>query len=97
MEIPKDKILEMLKQQGKSDQVDQAKQELPDEVDPEQHSDQLQSSGATLRSCFPSSAAASPASRASAAPAHSGPPSEKLAVSLDQQPRITWSEGQSAS
>ena len=35
MEIPKDKILELLHQQGKSDQADQAQQELPDKVDPE--------------------------------------------------------------
>jgi hypothetical protein len=34
MEIPKDKILELLQQQGKSDQADQARQELPDHVDP---------------------------------------------------------------
>ena len=35
MEIPKDKILELLHQQGKSDQADQAQRELPDRVDPE--------------------------------------------------------------
>jgi hypothetical protein len=35
MEIPKDKILELLRQQGKSDQADQAQRELPDKVDPE--------------------------------------------------------------
>ncbi len=45
MEIPKDKILEMLQQQGKVDHVDQAKQELPDEVDTDQHSDLLQKLG----------------------------------------------------
>ena len=45
VQIPKDKILEMLQQQGKSDQVDRAKQELPDKVDPEQHSDLLQKFG----------------------------------------------------
>ncbi len=38
MDIPKDKILELLQQQGKSDQVDQARQELPDQVDPERDS-----------------------------------------------------------
>jgi hypothetical protein len=38
MEIPKDKILELLQQQGKNDQVDQARQELPDQVDPEHDS-----------------------------------------------------------
>ncbi len=41
MEIPKDKILELIKDQGKSDQVDQAKQELPDQVDPERDSGML--------------------------------------------------------
>jgi hypothetical protein len=35
MEIPKDKILEMLKDQGKGDQAGQAEQELPDQVDPQ--------------------------------------------------------------
>ena len=38
MEIPKDKILDLLKQQGKQDQVEQAEQELPDQVDPERDS-----------------------------------------------------------
>jgi hypothetical protein len=38
MEIPKDKILELLQQQGKSDQAEQARQELPEQVDPESDS-----------------------------------------------------------
>lgn len=38
MEIPKDKILELLKQQGKDDQVQPARDELPDQVDPERDS-----------------------------------------------------------
>jgi hypothetical protein len=38
MEIPKDKILELLQQQGKDDQVEPARQELPDQVDPESDS-----------------------------------------------------------
>ena len=38
MEIPKDKILDLIRQQGKSDQVEQAEQELPDQVDPERDS-----------------------------------------------------------
>jgi hypothetical protein len=45
VEIPKDKILDMLHQQGKSDQVDQAKQELPDQVDPERDSGVLEKFG----------------------------------------------------
>jgi hypothetical protein len=38
MEIPKDKIIELIKQQGKADQAGQAEQELPDQVDPERDS-----------------------------------------------------------
>ncbi len=45
MQIPKDKILEMLQQQGHGDQVDQAKQQLPDQVDTDQHSDLLKKFG----------------------------------------------------
>lgn len=45
MEIPKDKILDMLHQQGKSDQAEQAKQELPDQVDPERDAGLLEKSG----------------------------------------------------
>jgi hypothetical protein len=45
VEIPKDKILDMLHQQGKSDQADQAEQELPDQVDPEKHSGLLEKFG----------------------------------------------------
>ena len=45
MEIPKDKILDLLRQQGKSDQVQQAEQELPDQVDPERDSGLLQKFG----------------------------------------------------
>ncbi len=45
MEIPKDKVLDLIKDQGKSDQVDQAKQELPDQVDPERDSGLLQKFG----------------------------------------------------
>jgi hypothetical protein len=45
VEIPKDKILDLLHQQGKSDHVDQAKQELPDQVDPERDSGLLEKFG----------------------------------------------------
>jgi hypothetical protein len=38
MEIPKDKILELLQQQGKDDQVEPAREDLPDQVDPERDS-----------------------------------------------------------
>jgi hypothetical protein len=45
MEIPKDKVLELLQQQGKSDQADQASRELPDQVDPERDSGLLSKFG----------------------------------------------------
>ena len=35
MEIPKDKVLELIRSRGDHDQADQAEQELPDSVDPE--------------------------------------------------------------
>jgi hypothetical protein len=38
VEIPKDEILELLQQQGNSDQVEPAREELPDQVDPERDS-----------------------------------------------------------
>jgi hypothetical protein len=38
MEIPKDKLLDLLQQQGKNDQAEQARQELPEQVDPERDS-----------------------------------------------------------
>jgi hypothetical protein len=38
MEIPKEKVLELLEEQGKSDQAEQARQELPEQVDPESDS-----------------------------------------------------------
>ena len=37
MEIPKEKILELIRQRGDEGQAAQADQELPDQVDPEQH------------------------------------------------------------
>ena len=38
MEIPKDKVLELLRQQGNDDQAEQADKELPDQVDPDRDS-----------------------------------------------------------
>ena len=35
MEIPKDKILELLRNRGEDDKAQQAEQQLPDQVDPE--------------------------------------------------------------
>jgi hypothetical protein len=45
MEIPKEKILELLREQGKSDQAAQADQELPGQVDPERDSGLLEKFG----------------------------------------------------
>ena len=47
MEIPKDKILDMLRQQGKTDQVAEADQELPQQVDPERDAGLLEKFGVT--------------------------------------------------
>jgi hypothetical protein len=45
MEIPKDKIIELLRERGADDKAQQAEQELPDQVDPEQHRGQLEKLG----------------------------------------------------
>ena len=45
MEIPKEQILQLLQERGDTEQVSQANQQLPDQVDPEQHSDLLSSLG----------------------------------------------------
>jgi hypothetical protein len=45
MEIPKDKIIELLRERGAEDKAAQAQQELPDQVDPEQHRGQLEKLG----------------------------------------------------
>jgi hypothetical protein len=45
MEIPKDKIIELIRQRAGGDKADQAHQELPDQVDPEKHSDLLSKFG----------------------------------------------------
>jgi hypothetical protein len=45
MEIPKEKVLELLKSQGKGDQAGAADQELPDQVDPERDSGLLSKFG----------------------------------------------------
>ncbi len=41
MEIPKDQILQLLRDRGDHDKAAQADQQLPDKVDPEQHTDLL--------------------------------------------------------
>jgi hypothetical protein len=45
MEIPKDKIIELLRDRGENDKADQADRELPDQVDTEQHADLLSKIG----------------------------------------------------
>jgi hypothetical protein len=45
MEIPKDKIVELLRDRGQDDKADQADRELPDQVDTEQHSELLSKLG----------------------------------------------------
>jgi hypothetical protein len=41
MEIPKDKVLDLIRERAGGQQADQAANELPDQVDPERHSDLL--------------------------------------------------------
>jgi hypothetical protein len=41
VEIPKEQILQMLRERGDHDKTQQAQQQLPDKVDPEQHNDLL--------------------------------------------------------
>ena len=45
MEIPKDKVLDLLRQRGDHDKAEQANQELPDKVDPERDSGLLSKFG----------------------------------------------------
>ena len=45
MQIPKEQILQFLRDRGQHDQAAQAEQELPDQVDHEQHADLLQRFG----------------------------------------------------
>jgi L-fucose mutarotase/ribose pyranase (RbsD/FucU family) len=45
MEIPKEMVLNMLRERGQGDQVAQADQELPGQVDPEQHGSLLSKFG----------------------------------------------------
>jgi hypothetical protein len=45
MEIPKDKIVELLRNRGQDDAADQADSRLPDQVDPEEHADELKRLG----------------------------------------------------
>ncbi len=41
MQIPRDKIIEIIKSRGNNDEADQAQSELPDQVDTDKNSDLL--------------------------------------------------------
>jgi len=45
MEIPKEKIVELLRDRGDDDKADQADRELPDQVDTQEHADVLSKFG----------------------------------------------------
>ena len=45
MQIPKEKVLELLRERGQHDKADQADSELPDQVDTDEHADLLQRLG----------------------------------------------------
>jgi hypothetical protein len=45
VEIPKEEILAFIQERAGSDQAAQAEQELPDQVDPDQHGDLLSKFG----------------------------------------------------
>jgi len=45
VQIPKEQILKLLQDQGDGGKASQAEQELPDQVDTEQHADLLQKLG----------------------------------------------------
>jgi hypothetical protein len=49
MEIPKEQILDLLRQQGKDDQAGQADRELPDKVDTDKHAGLLEKFGISPR------------------------------------------------
>jgi len=45
MEIPKDQILQLLRNRGQDDKAQEADQQLPDQVDTDQHGDLLKQIG----------------------------------------------------
>ncbi len=49
MEIPKEQILQMLRDRGDHDQAQQADQQLPDQVNPDQHGELLSQIGVDPR------------------------------------------------
>jgi hypothetical protein len=45
MEIPKEKVVQVLRERGQDDVADQAESHLPDPIDLDQHADQLKQHG----------------------------------------------------
>ena len=45
MQLPKDQVVQALRDRGKGDVADQAEQHLPDQVDLDQHADLLKQHG----------------------------------------------------
>lgn len=45
MQIPKDAVVNFLRSKGQEGLAEQAEQQLPDQVDPQQHRDQLEKVG----------------------------------------------------
>ena len=45
MQIDKQQVVELLRERGETDKAEQAKQQLPDQVDPEEHSELLSQVG----------------------------------------------------
>jgi hypothetical protein len=45
MELPKDKVIELLRSRGENDKADRANDELPDRVDTDKHGDLLDKLG----------------------------------------------------
>jgi len=72
MELPKDKIIELLRSRGENDKADRANDELPDQVDTDKHGDLLASSASTPGRCSAASATRS-ASEAGPGAAEGGP------------------------
>src|SRR3954452_23804416 len=64
MEIPKEAILKLIRERLGGDKAQEADQELPDQVDPEQHSDLLSKFGSIRKSCSEAGSVASPGSSA---------------------------------
>jgi hypothetical protein len=82
MQIPKDKILDMLREQGDTAKADQADQELPDQVETDQHADLV----AEARPQTPG--AAVQARRWDPWPVR--PTSSAIEMNSDQQWRMAW-------